>query len=121
MTDNHRIPRNSELMPIGKKGNANVRAFIEMALNSEEVMNDIEPYKTNDGVTGNAKLDTFHAFLVVLAYDAKHGNGIKASGVKEGRAYADFNVVMRNRYELDPKGKVIGPNRRRYTLLAHSA
>jgi hypothetical protein len=115
-----RIPRNYELVPLNKKGaKVDIKPQIEAALNDDAIIDRIEEYKINDGVTGDAKIDDVRVMDIIVAWDDKHSGLIRNSGLKEVEILQAVNVVLRRRYVLNKKRKIIGINEKRYQLLTH--
>lgn len=123
MTDSQafRIPRKSDLVAVSNSGTKiDVKPQIHTALEDDSVIDKIEGYKTNGGITGDAKLDDVRAMDIILAWDDEHGGTIRRSGLKEAEVLAQVNVCLRRRFVLDKKRKIIGVNPKHYMLLAKS-
>ena len=116
------IPRKSELVAVNAKSSSfDIKPLIERALDADEVIEAIEPYKANGASvspTGNARIDDIRAMDLIVAFDTENGGGIKASGLKDHDVLQAVNVVLRRRYEMNKKHKIVGVNPKRYTLLA---
>jgi hypothetical protein len=116
------IPRKSELVAVNAKSSSfDIKPLIERALDADEVIAAIEPFKANGSAqspTGNARIDDIRAMDLIVAFDAANGGGIKASNLKDNDILQAVNVVLRRRYELNKKHKIVGVNPKRYTLLA---
>lgn len=119
------IPRKSELVAVNtKSATSDIKPFIERALDVDEVINAIEPYKANGATqspTGNARIDDIRAMDIIVGYDDENGGGIRASGARDNDILQAVNVCLRRRYEMNKKHKIVGVNTKRYTLLTHSA
>lgn len=117
MSDFH-IPRRREIVPVGKTdGPPDIKPQIESALDNDDVISKIEAYKTNGGVAGDWRIDDVRAMDVILAYDIENGGIINRSGLKQVEVLQQINVVMRRRFLLDKKRKIIGVNEKRFRLL----
>lgn len=116
-----RIPRRAELVAVQYRGSKiDVKPQINAALDDDTVVDKIEGYKTNGGITGDAKLDDVRAMDIILAWDDEHGGAIRRSGLKEAEVLAQVNVCLRRRFVLDKKRKIIGVNPKHYMLLARA-
>lgn len=116
-----RIPRKAELVAVSKGGKTvDVKPQLMAALDDDTVIEKIEAYKTNGGVTGHKLMDDIRALDIVLAFDDEHGGAIRRSGLKEAEVLAQFNVVLRRRYTLDKDRKIVGVNPKHYQLLGRS-
>lgn len=121
MTDSttFRIPRKANLVAVSNKSaKIDVKPQIRSALDDDMVIEKIEGYKTNGGLTGDAKLDDVRAMDIIVAWDDDHGGTIRRSGLKEAEVLAQVNVELRRRYTLDKKRKIIGVNAKHYMLLS---
>lgn len=117
-----RIPRRGELVAQTNKSATDIKPYIESALDADEVIEKIEPYKLNGdnkSPTGSHRIDNVRAMDIVLAFDDARGGAIRASGMLEADILQQLNVCLRRRYELDKHHKIIGVNPKRYTLLTH--
>lgn len=116
-----RIPRKGELIPITKEGkHIDIKPQISAALDDDTVISAIEAYKLNGGVCGDAKIDDVRVMDVVVEWDNEHGGTIQRSGLKDAEVLQQVNVVLRRRYVLDKKRKIVGVNEKHYQLLTHS-
>ena len=119
------IPRKSELVAVNAKSSSfDIKPLIERALDDDEVIAAIEPFKANgsaESPTGNARIDDIRAMDLIVASDDKNGGGIRASGRKENDILQDVNVVLRRRYTMNKKHKIVGVNPKHYALLEHKA
>jgi hypothetical protein len=118
------IPRKSEMVPVSTGGGAvNVRGFIARALEDDEVIARMEPYKINGGKCGSARLDDVRTMDIVIAYDDEHGGTIKRlldeKVIMEAEVLRQVNVEMRSRYAMDKHHKIIGLNPKHYRLLGN--
>lgn len=115
---NFRIPFRSELIAVGKVGSKlDIKPQIEAALNDDDVIANIQRYKTNGGVSGDAKIDDVRTMDIILEWDDAHGGSIDKAGLKDAEILQAVNVVLRRRFVLDKKRKVIGLNEKHYKLL----
>lgn len=116
-----RIPRRSELMPLGKiGGKVDVKPQIEAALNDDDVIESIEAYKTNGGKCGDPRIDDVRAMDIILEWDDARDGTIRKSGLKEREILDSVNVVLRRRFVLDKKRKIVGVNDKHFKLLSQS-
>lgn len=116
-----RIPRRADLVAVSNSGSKiDVKPQINAALDDDTVIDKIEGYKTNGGITGDAKLDDVRAMDIIVAWDDEHGGAIRRSGLKEAEVLAQVNVVLRRRFMLDKKRKIVGVNPKHYMLLGRS-
>jgi hypothetical protein len=116
-----RIPRRGELVPLGKVGGkVDIKPQIEAALNDDAVIDAIEEYKTNGGIAGDAKIDDVRAMDIILAWDGRHGGSMRGSNLKEAEILQAVNVVLRRRFVLDKKRKIVGLNEKHYKLLTQA-
>lgn len=117
------IPRKSELVAVNTKSStSDIKPFIERALDADEVIAAIEPFKANGAAispTGNARIDDIRAMDLIVAFDTANGGGIKASGALDNDILQAVNVCLRRRYVVNKKHKIVGVNPKRYTLLEH--
>jgi hypothetical protein len=117
-----RIPRKSELVRLSPAGGKlDIKPFIEDALDDDAVIERIEGYKTNGGITGDHKLDDVRTMDCILAWDQRHGDRIRGAQLREADVLAQVNVVLRRRFVLDKKRKIVGLNEKRYQLLTHQS
>lgn len=120
MTDESKfhIPRRAELVAISNRGTRiDVKPQINAALDDDDVIGKIEGYKTNGGISGDAKIDDIRAMDIILAWDDDHGGAIRRSGLKEAEVLGQVNVCLRRRFVLDKKRKIVGINPKHYMLL----
>lgn len=117
-----RIPRKGELVPIAKALGARVdiKPQIAAALDDDTVIAAIEAYKLNGGVCGDAKIDDVRVMDIIVKWDNDHGGAILRSRLKEAEVLQQVNVVLRRRYALDKKRKIVGVNPKHYALLTHN-
>lgn len=116
-----RIPRRGELELVGKVGGkVDIKPQIDAALNDDAVIEKIEGYKTNGGIAGDAKIDDVRAMDIILAWDDEHGASMRKAGLKEAEILQAVNVVLRRRYVLDKKRKIVGLNEKHYKLLTQA-
>lgn len=116
-----RIPRRGELAPVGKVGGkVDIKPQIDAALNDDTVIEKIEGYKTNGGIAGDAKIDDVRAMDIILAWDDEQGGSMRRAGLKEAEILQAVNVVLRRRFVLDKKRKIIGLNEKHYKLLSQA-
>jgi hypothetical protein len=116
-----RIPRKGDLMPVGKRGASfDIKPQISAALDDDAVIDQIEGYKTNGGIAGDSKIDDVRAMDIIVAWDDEHGGSIRRAGIKEAEVLQQVNVVLRRRFVLDKKRKIIGVNEKHFKLLPRS-
>jgi hypothetical protein len=116
-----RIPRKSELVRVSKEGQKiDIKPHIEAALNDDAVIEKIEGYQTNGGLAGDAQIDDVRAMDIIIAWDEEHGGAVRRAGLKEAEVLQQVNVVLRRRFVLDKKRKIVGLNEKHYKLLARS-
>ena len=128
------IPRRRDLVPVqgSKMGRPDIYPFLEAALDDDDVMTEIEPYKLNGGVTGRKAFDDAETLRIVMEFDDTRGGNIRKLLVKAHQAEEERSkgyllsevgnklyTALRRRYQLDKKGKVTGPNVKHYALLNH--
>lgn len=113
------IPRRSELTPIAQTGRiTDIKPYIERALDDDEVIKRIEPYKTDGGKSGRVSFDDLRTTDIIVAWDDDNGGLIRASGLNDADISDQIHVVLRRRYTLDKRRKIVGLNAKHYTLLA---
>lgn len=118
MTTAH-LPRTTEITRFVQSKNAtDIKPFLEIALDDSTVQDKIEQFLVNGGVQGHKLLDLHATAEIICEFDAKKGNGIGNKHLKAYEIVNQLKVVLRRRFILDKKCKVIGVNPKFGNLLA---
>jgi hypothetical protein len=118
----NQLPRNNELLSVVKSKSADdIKPFIEIALDNDDVKAKLDPYLTNGGVEGDKRCDMMRAADIIIKFDKDHGGNIAAKNLPLKGVINQLAVVLRRRYILNNKWKAVDVNPKRYMMLAHTA
>jgi len=90
-----------------KPAKASVKDTLDRIVNDDTVYTMIKPYFDPENTpTGNAKMDQCKCILTLLSHGV-YGPLLRASELNENDLAFQLNVVMRRRFQLNGKGKII--------------